>query len=1122
MSKKPSTIFAFDVGMESLGVAVNKNNEVSFSDVLLIHPEAGSTRAAAEERRGHITREAHKERERRLEELWQSIGKKPLERKRFEKTKDPNNGRKKFDKISKADRRLEREFPSKEDETVYASSLLRIKLLEGENLQDWQIYKALHAGIQRRGYDIDVPWKTREKERNSDKEDPEKQVGEFEQQLKKMTEETKYHFPCYYDAWKMGLWDNKQKKVTAIRQPRRSQEKGKDRARGYNPSRELVEKEVRRLLEQAAEQIPALKPRLTNGKLNELLYGNQDNALDTRYPSHSKREGLLGQKYPRFDNRIIAKCALIPRLNVCRAKEPLAIQVGFLMRLVNWRYEKTDSDGEKQLLSPTGDWIKDRFQECVKTWESKETPYDAEEYAKCFKLTKSKIKKMAEKLGGFYKPGHEEIPESKFKGRSRFSRPALHILKELILSNETPTDFHKRLSKIIKNEKQGEKEKKFGYKVFDDCRHRYFLEDLQFLQKMGDTRDGIHVPDMSLAEKYLNQTGGNIDEAITKVISSCNWPELRHRLNVFKEEMEILITNQGKPDAIHIEFIREDFLSEKRKSEYKKQSTKGRDDRQAARDGLKELNISDTERNIMLYRLMKEQGKQCPYTGDCIDETRLEEYEIDHIFPRERGGPDAYYNKVITSRSVNNDDKGDRLPCECSFIKEEWEAYKNRVKSLQIPKTKERLLLATNRDEANELIDKYTGLSGTAHIAKLARDIACLRLGWQPGAKGREQRVFVVSGGLTNKVARKYKLYELLGTGSDPYNKPRDDRRHHALDAMIISYLPQWARDRNKTDFFKFPKGIDADYFANMLKDVYPHYITKRRPMIAEQPLGKREKLDIREFRNISKDPEERGQYYTNKTETGKGTYQHGYIFYKDSEGGIQSKTVHSFHSPYAASKEVEKKASEIIGFFHQGMTVRLPDQSEIKATKLGRPIQKMPFGQYKVAELRKNDATIQEDNQPTSYRIKTKTLKEVLVSNQLEKGDKFDLDNFKVDQEKIPTGTYKCSTNGQTVEIINTNTGETVPLTKVDRLVKYLREKKEEEEIQEGTVIDINHYSKDYVGNGVKTDDLPQQTLPNGTYIVKSFASKGKTLLLISQNGDVYRLDGKILKLHNKTNSQD
>ena len=707
--------FAFDVGMKSLGLAVNEKDEIIHADVLLMHEDAGAVKAQAERRRQFRTREAHKAREAVLESLWRSVGKEPLQRKRFTKTKNAK-GKREFIK-TKADNRLEREFPAKGDDTVYTSCLLRIMLLERQPMADWQIYKALHASIQRRGYDAKVPWKAKGiKQDKPDEEDkvPETQVGEFDVELRKMTRDERYHLPCYYDAWKMGLWNESTHKITAKRQ----YDSGKvpERARGYNASRELVTTEITGLLKRAAEQIPQLKEHLTPGKIDQLLYGEQSNAIDTRYPSAKKIDGVLGQKYPRFKNRIVSKCALLPRLNVCKGEKQLAIEVGFLLRLVNWRYEKEDEQGNKIVASLTGKELINKFHECEAVWQKKAKQYipknDAEEYAKYFRFTKSKITKMAESLDGIVKMGHGDIPASKHSGRSRFSQPALYLMKSLILSEKTPKGFYDELSRLIATEEEKNPGAEFGYQIFSDVPYRYFPDDFRFFEKMGNSREAIHVPDMSLAERYFNEDG-DVDSAIQRVISSCNWPELRHRLNVFRHELENLVQKYGKPDTVHLEFIREDFLSDKKKNEYTKRATTGKENNQEAVAELKNLNISVTDTNILRYRLCKEQNKQCLYTGEPIDKTRLESYDIDHIFPKEDGGPDAYYNKVLTSAHVNRKQKGKRLPCECDFIN--WAAFKTRLDPLSLGKNKKKLLLASTREETESLIEKihWPGRHGT-------------------------------------------------------------------------------------------------------------------------------------------------------------------------------------------------------------------------------------------------------------------------------------------------------------------------------------------------------------------------------------------------------------------------
>ena len=1118
--------FSFDVGMASLGVAVNENGKIIHSDVLLMHLEAGSVKAQAERRRQFRTREAHKTREVVLESLWQSIGKKPLQRKRFTKAKNAK-GKLEFIK-TKVDNRLEREFPARGDDTVYTSCLLRIMLLEGKQMEDWQIYKALHASIQRRGYDRNVPWKTREEakakenERTTGKdENPENQVDQFNKELGKMTPDEHYHLPCYYDAWKMGLWDNQTKKIINIRQPFKP-----ERARGYNPSRELVTREIEQLLHKATKIIPALADYLTDDKRQQLLYGEQHNAIDKRYPSATKIDGLLGQKYPRFENRIVSECALISRLNVCNSGKRLAIEVGFLLRLVNWRYEQENEHGEKSEHMLTGQQIKDKFHECESAWKKKSQEYKLEEYAKYFKLTPSKVTKMAENLGGFVKEGHRDISASKHTGRSRFSQPALYLMKSLILSEKTPKEFYEELSQRVATQEKENPGAEFGYQIFSDVPYKYRADDFKFLKKMGNTRDTIYIPDISLAERYINEDG-DVESAIQKVINSCNWPELRHRLNVFRRELENLVEKYGTPDAVHLEFIREDFLGKKKKNEYKLQSNKGRKANKEAIENLQKLDIPVSDKNILRHRLYKEQNTKCLYTEEPIDKTMLESYDIDHIFPQKDGGPDAYYNKVLTSQEVNRQKKGKRLPCECGdFIN--LAAFKTRLKNLNLGKNKKKLLLASTREEAESLVEKYTGLSGTAYIARLARDIVCLQFGWQPGEKGEQQRVFVFSGGQTSKFSKKYKLYKVLGDGNREYQKDRSDHRHHALDAMVISYLRQWTRDKSKADFFKFPKGIDASYFAEKLKNVNPHYITKMRPALAEQPkrhrIDGKNKMNVKEFKNISKDPDERGQWYTNKSETGKGTSQHGYLFYKDDKEKVCHKTIHSFRSPHAMRKEVEKKASQILGLFYSGKRIHLRSQNRIKATQLGRKDARIKYGEYEIIKPNKKEIIIgnvqQQHNQSTDknstdrHRIPRLDLKKIRVCNELMHGKSFDLNKFFVNKDKNLTGNYKVDNNNSDFSnftITNTRTDEKEDVG-VDRLVTDIVENNWLNDLKEKDIVTINKNHRTYISN-VKTDDMPKQSLPEGYYLIQGFGSGGEKVCLVSQNGTVYQINSKVLK---------
>ena len=77
-------------------------------------------------------------------------------------------------------------------------------MLQDRKLADWQIYKALHNAIQRRGYDPNLAWKSAQTD--DDKENLELAKKYTQENGVELIQNEDYKYPCYYDALRLDMW----------------------------------------------------------------------------------------------------------------------------------------------------------------------------------------------------------------------------------------------------------------------------------------------------------------------------------------------------------------------------------------------------------------------------------------------------------------------------------------------------------------------------------------------------------------------------------------------------------------------------------------------------------------------------------------------------------------------------------------------------------------------------------------------------------------------------------------------------------------------------------------------------------------------------------------------------
>ena len=835
---KNELVYSFDLGSGSIGVCARSGKNILYLDSLLIDADFASVKDVATRRRQYRTRIAHKKREKWWEEQAKKAGIEVLLT--AQPTKENPN--------LKPDNRMLIEFPPEgsKDKTIYSSHLLRIALLQGVKLEGWQVYKAIRSAMQRRGYDK-VPWATDYDKLDKDEKANSASSNRYDEKLKEFfKDKEEFYYPCYYEAYIQGIWDPNSpndfsKRLSTNPAPARNKESKPAEDKAF-PSRHLVEKELKMLLEKAAVLFPKLK-----GKEDFIIYGLGEKPYASYKDDNYKKyrgtawdwQGLLGQKVPRFDNRIIAKCRLIPRLNVCNAKKQINKDVSFLFNLKNMRYsnEKITS----MALSPKQvNEVFEIYLKYIKTEKENAANKNPETKIKIKPtenpFTKTFWKEYVKKFDGWANPGQQEIAKPKESGRSSFCKPALYILQGLILSGKNPHDYYKELIDANKN---------------TDIRKGLVKEDYEFLRNMPNDWNSISIQDTREADKKLSD-----DEAkdkIEKIISGISNRIVRHRLTMLLRQLEKLNDKfkkeYGLPDKVIFEIAREDFVGAKKKKEYQDFQNANKKENDLAVKDLKKMGLGTGAKNILKMKLGNQQKWTDIYDTSEKEKRKLipqniEQYEIDHIVPQgAKGGSDSFSNFVLTKNSFNQKKSG-LTPYEW-FHKERPEDWDDYIKNIyeiygKNEKNKKKIELLIS-DKACDIEKRKTDLQATSYIEKLAQTIAGLYFGFGINTKNDKKRIFFYTGGETATVRSKLDLNKLLYTTKEEFEKAkhsndglskknRSNKKHHALDALVLSMLPEIKISKREIE--EKPVYFDKIFCERKLKPVEPHEIRTLKPAL--------------------------------------------------------------------------------------------------------------------------------------------------------------------------------------------------------------------------------------------------------------------------------------------------
>lgn len=1050
-------ILALDLGIGSYGIALQERSgegetrQFSFPVVksCTLPADWAELDAVRTARRMWRTRIAHKQREKWLRQVFQESG---LDgavlygRQISSKKILQSDGTQRYELKSPGDFRLEREFPPKlgdkakdgagSDEagskTVYCGAALRCLLLlgpeaqnavQGRHLEAWQIFKALHSAIQKRGYDPRVPWarqpevvkaedqgkpkKMAKRGQESSNEDLAETVVQSEDAILEEKEnqasearaatmkaiveglhsDKRYQHPCFWEAAQMGLWSACEPEAVLLRQTHHAHSSKwadvTDPAQALKPAgerdryaklpaifpRQMVEEELIALCEAAGALLPELA-----GRTHYIIYGpvgmaypniprrdpekhaeetQRRSALSELTKEQQKKfvrgkeaewQGALSQKAPTFDNRGPASCALMPehyRVAKCDIRykkdgslEPeslLASEVSFLLQLKNFRFTPEVKDtsapnGLRDAFSPAE--LKQLFEETFV-----QTVIPRMQKGAGSALTKKMLCDwMSPVIGpkttpkpGLEGKGKEIIETPKSSGRARLSRPALRLVKALLLSGMAPTVFKlalldpndtafQALREEIKLVKDGSRE------INLDPMRGVTPTDLDCLDNLGSSWQKISIRDERL-EAFNDVSAEDLTQrqkAITRMISGEINPKIRHRLTLLDTLLDDFMQPDKLPDRVVLEFAREEWLGPKRKAELLAFQAERKDQNINAR--LK-LGGEANHKTVLKHQLCEEQAGRCLFCGGNFSspettsvargELSFENAELAHIVADTKGGPRAYVNLVLACVGCNRA-QGALYHADAFAQKKftlDWDAFTGIVGGLpKMRPFKKKILCTKSEDEAAEMVQNKTALQETAWIAKLARVLVCLKFGWRLDSEGQERKIVVVTGSVTNRVGTKYGLYSLLGgpdrqadltagkqsiestiqrveaasekelqeigdnlpkewkikkrkgennwdrglllwclrrqliANDDAINeKDRSDKRHHAVDAMILSFLPHWSGNPGKSLYFGLPPGRNwKDEFSRYLNNLYPQVLVAAQPKLEQSFYGAR------------------------------------------------------------------------------------------------------------------------------------------------------------------------------------------------------------------------------------------------------------------------------------------
>ncbi len=311
-------------------------------------------------------------------------------------------------------------------------------------------------------------------------------------------------------------------------------------------------------------------------------------------------------------------------------------------------------------------------------------------------------------------------------------------------------------------------------------------------------------------------------------------PAVHMILNQIRLVVNEIIKIYGKPYNINIELGRDVGMSTKKKKEFENRQKQNEKLNEEAKKYLKEHKIVINSKNILKYKLAKEQGWKDAYNPTQNISSVFTGMEVEHIIPQAKGGTDTYNNLCLVN-SNDNLNKGDRYAYEYFAETKTPEEIREILKNARSrTPDKSWRFEADAREKYEESGDKEEStryLTDTRYVAKMAARYLRAIVDCPDCDEVMDNRILAVKGGQTAELRKRWNLqgleYDLMGLNIPRYidcapywqnletgeiidgeqkpdidgnwkfynckknpewsAKPRIDHRHHAMDAITVA-----------------------------------------------------------------------------------------------------------------------------------------------------------------------------------------------------------------------------------------------------------------------------------------------------------------------------------------------